>query len=457
MMSTLPLREIARELHCDYTGVDFPIAAVCTDSRQIRRGDLYVALQGEHFDGHDFIDSVATQGAAAVVVRTQQSNPLPQLKVDDTRAALGLIARMNRRRFNGPLIGITGSAGKTTCKEMLAAILAQQDSTLATQGNLNNEIGVPQTLLRIAPEHRYAIIEMGAARAGDITYLCRFAEPDIAIVTSALPAHLEGFGSVDTVAATKGEIYSGLRAGGTALINIDSDYQNLWRTLAGDHAIVTFGFGKDAMVTASGIERHANGVRFNLHSSAGDIFIELHLLGLHNVRNALGAAAAAIVAGATLESIRAGLAQMRAVPGRLALRAGRCGEIIIDDSYNANPGAVKAAIDVLAEYAGPRQLILGNMAELGSQAENLHRDVAQYAAAQGIEILWCIGPHAAAQIETFLRHSNSVSAQAFVDNAALIAALNTVAPAVVLVKGSRSAGTEVIVAALCGASHQGVH
>lgn len=461
MMSTLSLSAIAAELHADYSGSDAgddaAIANVCTDSRQLRAGDLYVALQGERFDGHEFIDAVAQQGAAAAVVSTPRASALPQLKVDDTRLAFGLIARMNRRRFNGPVIGITGSAGKTTSKEMLAAILAQQGATLATQGNLNNEIGVPQTLLRIAPEHCFAVIEMGAARSGDIDYLCRFVEPDIALVTSALPAHLQGFGSIETVAATKGEIYAGLRAGGTAIVNADSEYCELWRGLAGTHRVITFGLSDAAQVSASAIVRDADGVHFTLHSAIGEVAIELHLLGLHNVRNALSAAAAAIAAGATLESIRAGLAQVRAVPGRLHARTGLRGEIVIDDSYNANPGAVKAAIDVLAEYAGVRQLILGNMGELGADAEQLHREVARYAAEHGIEILWCVGPHALAQVETFWRHSRSVRAKAFADNDALIAELTSVAPAAVLVKGSRSATTETIVAALCGTSPEGAH
>ncbi|MDB6061835.1 MAG: hypothetical protein JWM78_1938 [Verrucomicrobiaceae bacterium] len=474
MMSTLSLREIAAALQVEYSGADIAIENIATDSRSIRAGDLYVALRGERFDGNEFIEAVAAQGAAAAVVNDPQPLALPQLRVDDARAALGLIARINRRRFQHPLIGITGSAGKTTCKEMLAAILSQRGSVLATQGNLNNEIGVPLTLLRIAPEHRYAVIEMGAARAGDIEYLCRFAEPDIALITTALPAHLEGFGSLDTVATTKGEIYSSLRENGTAIINIDSDYQNLWRQLSASHRVISFGFNAAANISATAIERTGAGVRFLLRSPLGEVAVEMQLLGLHNIRNALAAAAAAIAAGATLADIRAGLGQVRAVSGRLNPLPGLRGEIVIDDSYNANPGAVKAAIDVLAECSGQRQLILGNMGELGPQAEALHREVAQYAAERGIDTLWCVGPFAQAQVEAFLqfgnavRHSKSVSstsvssksvcAKAFADNAAVIAELNTITPAVVLVKGSRSAGTEVIVAALLGSDNaQGVH
>jgi UDP-N-acetylmuramoyl-tripeptide--D-alanyl-D-alanine ligase len=236
MMSALSLQAIATELDATYEGPACEIARVSTDSRSIAAGDLYVALRGERFDGHDFIDAAAHAGAAAAVVDTAvvaRQAALPQLGVADTRIALGLIARMNRRRFQGPLVGVTGSAGKTTCKEMLAAIFGQYGATLATRGNLNNEIGVPLTLLNLAPEHRYAVVEMGAARAGDIAYLCRFAEPDVAIVTTALPVHLEGFGDIDTVATTKGEIFAGARTDGVAVVNSDSEYAPRWRQLAG--------------------------------------------------------------------------------------------------------------------------------------------------------------------------------------------------------------------------------
>ncbi|HEY3697736.1 MAG TPA: UDP-N-acetylmuramoyl-tripeptide--D-alanyl-D-alanine ligase [Spongiibacteraceae bacterium] len=453
MIAALPLHAIAAELSSQYDGDDFKIDHVATDSRRIQRGDLYVALQGERFDGHDFIDAVAAQGARAAIVKTRRANALPQLQVSDTRAALGLIARMNRRQFGGPLIAITGSAGKTTTKEMLAAILAHCGATLATQGNLNNEIGVPLTLLRIAPEHRYAVIEMGAARTGDIAYLCRFAEPDIAVLTSALPAHLEGFGTLDNVAKTKGEIFAGLRAHGTAVINIDSEYETLWRQLAGERRVITFGLRAEAMVTARAIDRTANGTRFELQGPAGSAAIELQLLGTHNVRNALAAAAAAIAAGAPLAAIKNSLQQMRAVPGRLQARRGRGAEIVIDDSYNANPGAVKAAIDVLIEYPQPRRLILGNMAELGADAERLHIEVADYAASRGIEELWCVGPFAKLQAQTFLARADNADAKAFADNAQIIAALERAPiPATVLVKGSRSSALEVVVAALCGDS-----
>jgi UDP-N-acetylmuramoyl-tripeptide--D-alanyl-D-alanine ligase len=458
MMHALSLQAIAAELDSAYAGPSLDIARVATDSRNIAAGDLYVALRGERFDGHAFVAAAAQAGAVAAVVETAAAaeSTIPQLGVDDTRVALGLIARMNRRRFSGPVVGVTGSAGKTTCKEMLAAIFAQAGATLATRGNLNNEIGVPLTLLNLAPEHRYAVIEMGAARAGDIAYLCRFAEPDVAIVTTALPVHLEGFGDIDTVATTKGEIFGGARADGVAVINSDSEYAARWRQLAGARRVVTFGLNADAQVSARAIQRSIAGVNFELVYAGQSTPIELPLLGAHNVRNALAAAAAALALDIPLVAISKGLRSLQPAPGRLQSRRGRNGNIVIDDSYNSNPEAAKAAIDVLGEYAGLRRLLLGNMGELGPGAEQFHRDVAHYAAQSGIEQCWFVGPHAPAQIEEFARLGAAVRARAFADNAAAIAACQA-APAVdaVLVKGSRSAGMETIVAALCGPATNG--
>lgn len=452
MMAALALTELARELGADYAGPALTAAGVTTDSRRVAAGDLYVALAGERFDGHDFVAAAASAGAVAALVSRPVAHPLPQLRVDDTRIGLGLVARLNRRRFQGPLIGITGSAGKTTSKEMLAAILAGEGSVLATRGNLNNEIGVPLTLLALAPEHRYAVVEMGAGKVGDIDYLCRFAEPDIGLLTNAMPAHLEGFGSVAAVAETKGGLFAGLRAGGTAVINADDEYAPLWRRQAGDRRQLSFGLGNGAEVTARNVEHTPTGLRCELVSPAGSGELTLNLLGQHNLRNALGAAAAAIAAGAGIKAIRAGLAAVQAVPGRLQPRRALAGYTLIDDSYNANPGAVKAAIDVLAAMPGPRRLVLGAMAELGPTAEALHREVAAYAAARGIESLWCVGEWAQAQAAAF-----GANGRAFADRDELIEAGRHDAAATVLVKGSRSAGMDRVVAAWCGDAAAGEH
>jgi len=448
MINPLDLREIATELEAPYSGVALMINGVSTDSRNVNAGDLYIALRGDRFDGHEFIGDVSARGAVAVVVDHTVATDVQQLSVSDTRAALGLVARCNRRRFNGPVIGITGSAGKTTCKEMVAAILARCGATLATHGNLNNEIGVPLTLLKIAPEHRYAVIEMGAARAGDIEYLCRFAEPTVSVVTAVMPVHLDGFGDVDTIAKTKGEIFVGLGANGVAIINADEPYLPLWRQQAGARRIVTFGFSEHADVTARAIVLSLEGTHFELNAPQGRIGIALNLLGRHNLRNALAAAAAALSVGASLNAVRDGLAGLLPVAGRLQPRRGLTGNTVIDDSYNANPGAVKAAIDVLAGYTGRRLLILGNMAELGPDSEALHRDVAKHAKLRGIEALWAVGPWAAAMVGEF-----ASDARAFENNAALIEQIrHTDTADAILVKGSRSAGMETVVAVLCGGS-----
>jgi len=458
MIGEFSVAELVAALDAQYDGPDFSSAAVSTDTRALTAGALYVALVGERFDGHNFMQAAAERGAiAAVVSRRTDDCALPQLVVEDTLIALGRIARINRRRFEGVLIGITGSAGKTTSKEMVAAILAAEGApVLATRGNLNNEIGVPLTLLSIAPEHHFAVVEMGAGQPGDIAYLCRFAEPDIGLVTEALPAHLERMGSVEAVAETKGGLFTGLKGEGTAIVNADSEFALSWRRQAGTRDVVTFGFAADADVSARDLRSDANGQQFTLVCAQGEADVTLPLLGRHNVRNALGAAATALAAGASLSAVRRGLALVEAVPGRLQLRCGLHDEAVIDDSYNANPGAVKAAIDVLAGFDGRRRLVLGNMAELGPDAESLHIEVAQYARAQAIDELFCVGPFAPQQAKQF-----GAGAAAFTDNTALLAALAQ-APRVdaVLVKGSRSAGMEVAVRQLCGDNNSetsGVH
>lgn len=448
MIGALDLREIANELHAEYSGVALPVAGVSTDTRQLSANDLYVALRGDHFDGHAFVETAAQRGAIAAIVDQRTPTAVAQLVVADTRVALGVVARCNRRHFSGPVIGITGSAGKTTCKEMIAAILSRCGTTLATQGNFNNEIGVPQTLLKISDEHRYAVIEMGAAKAGDISYLCQFAEPTVGVVTAVMPAHLKGFGSLETIARTKGELFSGLAADGVAVINADEKFAPLWRQLAGARRVVSFGFADGADVTARAIEYSLEGTQFELKAPQGRMEISLALLGLHNLRNALAAAAVALTVGAPLSAIRDGLAGLKPVAGRLQPRRGLTGNTVIDDSYNANPGAVKAAIDVLAGYTGRRLLILGHMAELGADSEALHCEVARHAKLRGIEALWLVSPWAQSMAKEF-----GADARIYENNEALIAQIrHTDTADAILVKGSRSTHMEAVVATLCGAN-----
>lgn len=455
MMGALKLKQIAQQLHGQIRAVlgvenDPAVKNIATDTRKIQPGDLYVALKGERFDGNAFIADAASKGAAAAVVSddlseaTQQALPIPHIAVKDTRAALGLIARINRRAFQHPLIAITGSAGKTTTKNMLASILATGGDVLFTQGNYNNEIGVPLTLLRLEPHHRAAVIEMGAARRGDIAYLCQFAEPNIAILTGALPAHIEGFGSLDAVAETKGEIFQSLPADGVAVINADSPYFALWQTMANCQQW-TFGLKPSADFTARDIESDGGSSRFLLVSPIGEIPVHLPLPGRHSIANALAAAAAAVAAGATLRQVQEGLQRFVGEAGRLSRHQRDDGLIVIDDSYNANPGSVQAAIDVLAKASGRKFLALGHMAELGVNAERMHIEVAAYAASQNLDGLWLVGEFAPVMAARF-----GDKAKVFADRAALAeyAQQQLAAGDTILVKGSRSAGMEAIVYAL---------
>ena len=396
MMSALKLSEINERLRAQNLATELTADAeaqrVCTDSRQVQAGDLFVALSGENFNADEFVVEVATKQASAAVVSQKQSVKIPQLVVSDTRLALGHIAAQQREQFTAPVIALTGSAGKTSTKEMLASILAEQGEVLATKGNLNNEIGVPLTLLQLAPQHRYAVIEMGAAKSADIAYLCQFAKPNIALVTNALQAHLAGFGSRDNIAKTKGEIYLGLGVNGTAVINIDSEYAVLWQQQAGKAKQLTFSLvDHSADIYAENIVEHGRATDFVLCAHGKKQTVQLNLLGRHNVANALAAAAAATAAGASLEAIKDGLEKVAAVAGRLNIIRVNKKLTIIDDTYNANPDAVKVAIDVLAQTDGQTCLVLGDMGELGENELALHHDVGVYCRQQAVSHLIAIG------------------------------------------------------------------
>jgi len=356
------------------------------------------------------------------------------------------LGALNRQHFDGELIAITGSSGKTSVKNMVAAILAQRAATLATAGNFNNEIGLPLTLLQLQSEHRFAVLEMGASAAGDINYLCELARPSVAVLLNALPAHLQGFGSLQGVARAKGEIFSGLPADGTAVFNADSDFTGLWRELAVATNTIEFGFSAGAAVTASDIELDAAaGSRFLLVTPQGEISISLSVPGRHNIANALAAAATSLAVGASLAEISAGLAAVQPVAGRLQSTTLRSGAVVIDDSYNANPGSVKAAIDVLCGAVGNRVLVLGAMGELGADSEALHASVGRYAFEQGLDALWALGADTAAAVAEF-----GAGARIFSDRSELIDCLQRELGStdVILVKGSRSAGMDLVVSAL---------
>lgn len=441
-MSAMSLSSIAQETGGQLQG-EAAFDCVSTDTRTIEPGALYVALTGENFNGNRFVSAAMERGAVAVVVSEQLSENIPHIKVADTRNALGMIARSNRRLFKGPVVALTGSAGKTTCKELVSAILQQSGAVLATRGNLNNEVGVPLTLLNIDPHHQYAVIEMGASQQGDIAYLCQFTKPDVALVTNAMPAHMQSFGSLESIARTKGEIFESLTGSGIAVINLDDQFSGQWRKQAGDCQIVSFSIhDTSADVFARDINSQAAaGSEFVLCYRGEEALICLPLLGAHNIANALAASAACLALGVEFGDVKAGLEHVEAVAGRLKLLQGRGGISLIDDSYNANPGAVKAAIDTLSGYGGRTCLVLGNMAELGEKAESLHRDIGSYAREKGVGQMLLVGEWAQAVVEGF-----GDSAICFEDMESLLNGCDKyINSDVVLVKGSRSAGMERVV------------
>ena len=444
-------------------GADRAYAGVSTDTRTLQTGELFIALRGPRFNGHEFLATAAAAGAAGAVVdeasvrsddrsggaaRAGGGATLARIVVPDTQAALSRAASAWRSQFDIPLVGVAGSNGKTTVKEMTAAILAQAGACLATRGNLNNHIGVPLTLLRLEPEHRFAVIETGANRAGEVASLVALARPSIGLITNAGAEHLEGFGSLEGVARAEGEMVEGLAPAATAVINADDAFAPLWRTLTRAR-IVTFALEARADYTARDMRADiAEGefrTRFTLECARGRTPIELKLAGRHNVANALCAAAAASVAGAGLEHVRAGLAAMRPVQGRLQLKRARSGAWLIDDSYNANPSSVRAGIDVLVELEGPKWLVLGDMGELGEFARASHAEIGAYARDRGVERLCATGELAQLAVESF-----GTGAEWYPDTEALARALDRALPreASVLVKGSRVNRLERVVAAL---------
>ncbi|PLW82935.1 UDP-N-acetylmuramoyl-tripeptide--D-alanyl-D-alanine ligase [Kineobactrum sediminis] len=445
MMRAFTLSELEKPLQARLSGADTTITRVSTDSRAIGPGDLFVALEGEHFDGHDFLEVVAAAGAAAAVVSRPVKTSLPVLQVADTQRALGYLGAYNRSLYQGQLVAITGSNGKTTVKGLVSAILARRGPTLATEGNLNNEIGVPLTLLQLAPEHAFAVVEMGAAGPGHIAWLCELARPDVALLLNAMPAHLQGFGSLEGVAAGKGEIYEGLAGAGTAIINADQPWAARWRSRAGTAAMLDYGLEHPAAISANTIQsRGVAGISFIASTPAGDAPIRLQLPGRHNVANALAAIAAGLACGLTLAEITAGLASVQPQPGRGALHRGLAGATVVDDTYNANPGSVHAAIDLLASCQGRRTLILGAMLELGADSESLHEAAGRYARERGIERFCGVGPELAGAVAAF-GHG-----EWYADCGAAIAALADSFDErdTVLIKGSRGAAMERVLAAL---------
>jgi len=445
------LREAARVAGGELIGEDRPFGCVSTDSRTLKPGALFVALRGPNFDGTAFVQAAAAQGAIGALVERATPGALPQVRVSDTLRALQELAKSWRADFTLPVVAVAGSNGKTTAKEMTSAILSRMGLCMATHGNLNNHIGVPVTLMRLEPSHRSAVIEMGANAIGDVAGLMRIARPTVGLITNAGAEHLEGFGNLDGVAQGEGETVSCLAPEGTAIINADDAYAGYWRGISGANRIVTFGVHTHADFSAKnvfqGIERGEFATRFTLICPLGERAIMLKAGGAHNIGNALAAAAAASAAGASLEDIALGLADFRAVAGRLQLKAGTRGSWIIDDSYNANPSSVRAALEVMRSLSGATWLVLGDMAELGEVSHDSHAHIGSYARDCGIKRLFAMGQLSSRAVETF-----GPGGEWFADADSLTRRLQAeLSPGVtVLIKGSRVNRLERVVQALIG-------
>lgn len=450
MFKPLQLSQLLDPLNATLHGDDAEFGTLSTDSRKVSRGQLFIALRGDFFDGHTYLADVAKRGAvAAVVEEIQPDIDIPQLCVADTRIALGQIALINRQQFSGQAIAVTGSSGKTTVKEMLASICRRalgETAVLATRGNLNNELGVPFTLLELDQQHRAAVVELGASHPGEIAYTAALVQPVVAVISNAGMAHAGEFGGPEHIVLAKGEILDGLTAENTAVLNFDDGAFEQWRARNTVCRVLSFSTNSSAAdIYASGIISNAQGrIGFNLQGVAGECFIQLAVLGLHNVSNALAAVAAAHALGLPLAAIKYGLESMQAISGRSVVYECANHVQLIDDSYNANPASIRAAIDVLQNMPGRRVLVLGDMGELGPWAEQEHAQVGVYANGK-VDAVFAIGPlmqHAVAQYSGVSGH--------FLQQSSLIDALLTQVsgPTTLLIKGSRSAAMENVVSAL---------
>ncbi len=444
------LSKLAQAIGARLAGDDLSIEATTSDSRQCPPGSLFIAIRGDRFDGHDYAAAAVESGAIAVLVERELPLAVPQLIVDDTLKALGKLGNFNRHAGRVRVAGLTGSAGKTTTREMIAAILGECGNVLATRGNLNNQIGAPLTLCEINAGHDFAVIEMGANHAGEIADITAMVEPEVALITNVGAAHLEGFGDIDGVFQAKSEIFEGLDPQGTAVINADSEFADAWRDNHGAGSLVTFGLDSDADYRAADVELCGHdGSRFRLQSPAGEIPIRLPLAGHHNIANALAAAAVAVSLGANLEQVAAGLAALTPVVGRLHPMTGWNQCHLIDDSYNANVGSVRAAIDLLASLPGRRILVLGDMAELGKDTGQLMTELGSYARQSGLDWLFTLGQHAMAAAEGFGGGAMHFSLREFlIEQLKFLANPDTT----ILIKGSRSARMEQIAQALASPS-----
>lgn len=464
---TLTLAQIAKVLDADLSGKDCAFSHLSINTRSVSEGDLFVAIKGENFDAHEYLHQAEEKGCCAVVIEKNVATTVAQLQVNDTRIALGQIASLWRDAFTLPLVAITGSCGKTTVKEMTSAIFKQtKEPVLSTAGNLNNDIGVPLTLMRLNKTHTMAVIEIGANHSGEINQLVNFVKPDAAVITNVGHAHIEGFGSIEGVAKAKAEIYNGLSRNGTAVINADDAFADYWHSLVSEKkqtkaiSILTFGLDNAADISAdySAVE---NGLELRLKTPSGKINIHLNHYGKHNIYNALAATALALSSGCTLEQIKAGLESFKNISGRLEQKPGIAGAVIFDDTYNANPGSVKAGIDAIQQLQGRAVLILGDMGELGVQAEKLHYQLGVDAANMGLKQLFTVGITSNETCKGFnsVKNRKGDNALHFATKDELLSQVKKYLQQasldkqdalrkIVLVKGSRTMAMETVVAAL---------
>jgi len=450
MFKPWSLTELKAPLKAGLLGDDVQVERVHTDTRTLQAGDLFIALQGENFDGHEYLAAAEQAGAVAAVVDTwQEDSDLPQLIVADTRLALGQLGALNRQAFKGKLIALTGSSGKTTVKEMLASIgrvAVGEQAVLATRGNLNNDLGVPMTLLELAPQHQWAVIELGASGLGEIAYTRALAMPQVVLINNAGMAHAGEFGGPEQIIQAKGEILEGLDINATAILNKDDAAFAQWVARSSAGRVLSFAKNdSQADVYAKELTKHASGCYgFVLCAAADEVQVQLTVPGEHNVSNALAAAAAAIAMGCDLAVIAQGLQHMQPVAGRCMVHALSNGGYVVDDSYNANPASMRAAMDVLAEMPGERILLLGDMGELGEWAEPEHQQLGAYANGKA-DALYAVGTHIKHAVAAFAGEAKHFSSQQ-----ELLAFLSAKKPVLTsyLVKGSRSAVMENVVAAL---------
>lgn len=448
-MIKMTLTQAAAILGFSTAPIDKEFHGLSIDSRTITPGSLFIAIPGERVDGHDYLQDAVQKGAVAAVVSRQIDAPIPQLIVPDTTLALGKLGAAWRNEFDIPFIAVTGSNGKTTTKNMIAAIMlaachGNQDQVLATKGTLNNHWGLPLTLSRLNSQHRFAAIEMGMNHFGEIDYLTKLTRPDVAIITNAASAHLEGVGDLAGVARAKGEIFGGLKKTGVAILNRDDAFFDYWRGVIGQHKFVSFGFSTEADVSAD-VHAATETQHITLRTPHGNIDINLPLLGKHNIQNALAAAAAAMMIGIDLPAIKTGLEQLDPAPGRLQLHTLTNGVKIIDDTYNANPFSLQAAVNTLATFAGKKILVLGDMKELGPEAKSLHHNAGQSIRQAGIDYLFTFGELSANTAQGFGDGAFHFNEQEKLVNALKPFLYNQTT---ILVKGSRSMKMEKVVAGL---------